>query len=344
MAALPAQFCPAQPALDHDKLAPGAQCPFCYYTGPPVHLALRPTEVTPTAPSQYTPLTPGAVNAQLRATALARKTSVTPANAYRGQAIARATAETSASPKVPTPFLFTVKVAWAEYSDADPPMTTWKRFNEHTTVAILHNACISFDTMKETFRQQLQAQPAPYFAVITGPKGHGHWTLASNHLGAAAANAQPNLITPWPGEFRIQDVITFTNWREDKGQYNATLLFYPQLPNRDVDTFSFRSLSVAFGDDSIIPKGRARSWKDPKPPTPSPTFEPYNGLDDVPPQEPISQDKGRNKGKDTHKRTISAAIPSTERVAGRAHSPSVVQAIVKAATRKSARGRKPKKK
>jgi hypothetical protein len=300
--------------------------------------------VTPTAPPQYTPLAPGAVNAQLRATALARKTSMTAANAYRGQAIARATAETSASPKVPTPFLFTVKVAWAEYSDADPPMTTWKRFNEYTTVAILHNACISFDTMKDTFRQQLQAQPAPYFAVITGPKGHGHWTLASNHLGVAAANAQPNLITPWPGELRIQDVITFTNWWEDKGQYNATLLFYPHLPNREIDTFSLHSSSIALGDDSIIPKGRVRRWKDPKPPTPSPTFEPYNGLDDVPPQEPISQDPNGSKGKGTHKRTISAAIPSIERVIGRAHSPSAVQATTaKAATRKSARMRKPKK-
>src|SRR2546423_7385208 len=28
-----------------------------------------------------------------------------------------------------------------------------------------------------------------------------------------------------------------------------------------------------------------RRWKDPKPPTPSPTFEPYNGLDDVPLQD-----------------------------------------------------------
>ena len=196
--------------------------------------------------------------------------------------------------------------------------------------------------MKDTFRRQLQAQPAPYFAVITGPKGHGHWTLASNHLGVAAANAQPNLITPWPGEFRIQDVITFTNWREDKGQYNATLLFYPHLPDREIDTFSMRSSSIALGDDSVIPKGRMRRWKDPKPPTPSPTFEPYNGLDDVPLQEPISQGTGRSTGKGTHKRAISAAIPSTERVTARSHSPTAVQVTVEAATRKSARPRKPK--
>jgi hypothetical protein len=104
-----------------------------------------------------------------------------------------------------------------------------------------------------------------------------------------------------------------------------------------------RSSSIVLGDDSIILKGRMRRWKDPKPPTPSPTFEPYNELDDVPPQEPISQDTDGSKGKGTHKRTISAAIPSIERVTGRAHSPSAVQATVEAVTRKSTRTRKPKK-
>jgi len=60
---------------------------------------------------------------------------------------------------------------------------------------------------------------------------------------------------PWPGEFRIQDVITFTNWRADKGQNNAILLFYPHLPDREINKFSMRSSSIALGDDSIIPKG-----------------------------------------------------------------------------------------
>src|SRR5271155_3737930 len=121
------------------------------------------------------------------------------------------------------------------------PTTTWKRFNEHTTVAILHNACISFDTMKDTFRQQLQAQRPPYFAVITAPKDHGHWTLASNHLSATSTNSQPNLISPWPGEFRIQDVINITHWRGDKQQYNAILPFYLSLPDRE--NFNLKSAS-----------------------------------------------------------------------------------------------------
>src|SRR5271156_2829193 len=134
-------------------------------------------------------------------------------------------------------------------------MTNWKCFNEYMTIAILHNACISFDIMKDTFRQQLQAQPAPYFTVIIGPKTHGHWTIASNHLTPAGANMQPNLVTLWPGEFRIQDIISLTNWRLDKGVYPATLLFYPNLPSGkdEIDKLSFRSSSLALGDDSIIP-------------------------------------------------------------------------------------------
>jgi hypothetical protein len=175
--------------------------------------------------------------------------------------------------------------------------------------------------MKDTFRQQLQAQRPPYFAVITAPKGHGHWTLASNHLSAASTNSQPNLISPWPGEFRIQDVINFTHWRGDKQQYNATLLFYPSLPDGEIDKYSRRSSSVAFGDDSIIPSGRPESRFLPMAPrTPSPTFEPFTDVDN-----PQSTDKrkgkgkdkdkgkGKGKGKTLHKRQISEAIPSTER-------------------------------
>ena len=96
--------------------------------------------------------------------------------------------------------------------------------------------------------------------------------------------------------------------------YPATLLFYPNLPGEkdDSDKISFRSSSVAYGDDSVIPRGRERGWREPKPPTPSPTFEPFTDLDDVPLQAPIYSVK--RKGKGLHKRTISAAIPSTEEV------------------------------
>ena len=328
----PLNWCPVQPALNHDSLATDAGCPFCHSSGNSVQLPTRPATVTPAtqeAPAQYTPVAPGAVNAQLRASVLARGTGVSAATTYRNQAMKRAQIEVPSSPKIPAPFLFTVKVAWATYADADPPTTTRQRFNEYTTVAISHNACISFDIMKDTFRQQLQAQPAPYFSMITGPKAHGHWTIASNHLTATGANVQPNLITLWPGEFRIQDIISLTNWRLDKGVYPATLLFYPNLPSEkdDSDKISFHSSSVAFGDDSVIPRGRERGWREPKPPTPSPTFEPFTDLDDVPPQAPI--DSVKRKGKGPHKRTISAAIQGTAEVVA-----------VDGGLRKSARQRK----
>ena len=109
------------------------------------------------------------------------------------------------------------------------------------------------------------------------------------------------------------------------------MLFYPNLLDGkdDSDKISFRSSSVAFGDDSIIPRGRERGWREPKPPTPSPTFEPFTGLDDVPPQALIDSVKGKGKG--LHKRTISAVIPSTEEAVA-----------VDDGLRKSARPRKPK--
>jgi hypothetical protein len=96
---------------------------------------------------------------------------------------------------------------------------------------------------------------------------------------------QPNLITLWPEGFRIQDIISLINWRLDKGVYPATLLFYPNLPSGkdDSDKFSIRSSSVAYSDNSIIPRGRERGWREPKPPTPSPTFKPFT----VPTQAPI---------------------------------------------------------
>jgi len=212
--------------------------------------------------------------------------------------------------------------------------------------------------MKDTFRQQLQAQRPPYFAVITAPKGHGHWTIASNHLNTTSANSQPNLISPWPGEFRIQDVINFTHWRGDKQQYNATLLFYPSLPDREIDKYSRRSSSVAFGDDSIIPSGRPESRFLPVAPrTPSPTFEPFTDADNLQSTDKDNgkvtgkdnskdNDKGKDKSKDKgkgktlHKRQISEAIPSTERDE---------QAVTKGDTSKertrvSLRPRKPKSK
>jgi hypothetical protein len=299
-------------------------------------------------PSEYAHFcsrAPGAVNAQLRASLLARGTGVAAATKYRSQAISQAQIKIT-SLKVPAPFLFTVKVAWATYNnDAYPPTTSWQRFNEYTTVAITHNACISFNTMKKTFKQQLQAQPAPYFTVITEPKARGHWTIASNHLTPTGANMQPNVISNWTGEFRIQDIISLTNWRLEKGVYPATLLFYPDLPSDkdDTDKLSFHSSSVAFGDDSIIPKGRERRWTEFKPSTPSPTFEPFTDLDDVPPQAPVNLppqapvnlppqapvNSIKHKEKGLHKRTISAIVSNAEEAVG-------------INLRKSTRPRKPK--
>src|SRR5271154_3565616 len=180
--------------------------------------------------------------------------------------------------------------------------------------------------MKDTFRQQLQAQRPPTLlslqhqrATVIGPL-------------PATTNSQPNLISPWPGEFRIQDVVNFTHRRGDKQQYNATLSFYPSLPDREIDKYSIRSSSVAYGDDSIILSGRPEGcFLTMVPRTPSPTFESFTDVNDLQPT-----DKGKDKK--LHKRQISEAIPSTEK-----DEQTVTNVDTsKEGTRKSARPRKPK--
>lgn len=86
------------------------------------------------------------------------------------------------------------------------------------------------------------------------------------------------------------------------------------------DKIGFRSSSIAFGDDSIIPRGHERGWREPKPPTPSPTLEPVTDLDDipssvlldVPPQ--VLIDRVECEGKGLYKRMVVVAIPRTEEV------------------------------
>ena len=97
-------WCPIQPALNHDSLTTDAGCPFCHSSGHSVHLPNRPAAVTPTtqpAPAQYTPLAPGAVNAQLHASVLARGTGMTAATMYRNQATDRGASQ----PKSPSTLL-----------------------------------------------------------------------------------------------------------------------------------------------------------------------------------------------------------------------------------------------
>jgi hypothetical protein len=113
--------------------------------------------------------------------------------------------------------------------------------------------------------------------------------------------------------------------------YPVTLLFYFNfLREKDNnDKISFRSSSVILNNDSIIPRGRERGWRELKPLTPSPTFKPVIDLDNVPSQALIDSVKRKRKG--LYKRTISAAIPSIEEVVA-----------VDDGLRKSARPRKPK--
>ena len=144
------------------------------------------------------------------------------------------------------------------------------------------------------------------------------------------ANMQPNLITLWPGQFRVQNIISLINWRLDKGVYPAKLLFYPNLPGKkdDSDKISFRSSSVAYGDDSIITRGRERGWREPKPPTRRQRLNRSRTLMTCLRKHQLTASSAKGS---LYKRTISAAIPSTEE-----------DVAVDDGLRKSARPRKPK--
>jgi hypothetical protein len=73
-------------------------------------------------------------------------------------------------------------------------------------------------------------------------------------------------------------------------------------PDEEYDSLRIDDVPPQPPIDSVKRKGKGL-----KPPTPSPTFEPFTDLDDVPPQAPI--DSVKRKGKGLHKRTISAAYP-----------------------------------
>jgi hypothetical protein len=136
----------------------------------------------------------------------------------------------------------------------------------------------------------------------------------------------------WLGEFRIQDVITFTSWRSNiKEMYSATLLFYPNIPQAvqveyDDDRVSVSSFRLAFGDDSILSEGRKLVYRsEPHSDTFSPTFAPSTLPDDAISDDTLEETlpknkkgKGKDKGKgkavaQRHKRMISEAIPANER-------------------------------
>src|SRR2546429_7967115 len=73
-------------------------------------------------------------------------------------------------------------VTYAGYTGADSMASTYTIWTEGWTCAIKHNSPVSYDSLKNTFRNTIQVQTISFFKNITQPDGHGHWLLASNHL------------------------------------------------------------------------------------------------------------------------------------------------------------------
>ena len=150
------------------------------------------------------------------------------------------------------------------------------------------------------------------------PANAGHWAFSTNWL---TATTNPTVPVIWPGEFRIQHVITFTSWRPNaKRMYPATLLFYPNIlqAEYDDDRVSVSSFRLAFGDDSTLPEGRKPVYQsEPQLDTPSPTFAASTLPDDAIPHDTLEETlPEKKKGKAVakrHKRMISETIPANER-------------------------------
>jgi hypothetical protein len=190
------------------------------------------------------------------------------------------------------------------------PYTTW---TEGWTCAIKHNSPVSYDSLKNTFRNTIQVQTISFFKKITQPDGHGHWLLASNHLNPE--KPAPVLWTHWEGEYSIQDVIQMQGYRLPKGCiiYPGTLIWYPR--DNSPDRWSVSSPNWACGDNTIVPApGMEEEWlrnlraEDdamPEDPTPVPD-DPLEEIGEI----LASMSKGKEKA---HKRTISEVIPREER-------------------------------
>ena len=77
-----------------------------------------------------------------------------------------------------------------------------RRPNHYYTVqtgcAINNKTPITFDGLKDAFRDRGQTQYIDHLLQITSPKGRGCWTMSTNWL--AASNLMPHIWFHWEGE------------------------------------------------------------------------------------------------------------------------------------------------
>lgn len=351
----------------HTTLAPGTPCPLCQYYHnpgagpskssqsndeiPPTTVSIIPTPTPtpiPAEQAQYTPVTAGTV-------ATVRQT-IGKVNAYRATPPAK-----KATPEDhPTPQEFTkfgIRVAHARYlpradpESTSPPALAWTVYTDQWGCAINNKTPITFDGLKDVFRDRGQTQYIDHLLQITSPKERGCWTMSTNWL--VASNPVPHIWFHWEGEYLIQDAISIQdypkpgkNGKQSNGEvYPVTLLWYPKLEGSP----GFGDPKWAIGNNSLLP-----------PRGPSPVFNRYD--DDWDALESVSelfarQTTGEGNSATTtggsvttavpntaHKRQISKAIPSNERPNAPEEEQEDPKVEGSEGTRKSSRARKPKRK
>jgi hypothetical protein len=170
--------------------------------------------------------------------------------------------------------------------------------------------------------------------------------LSTNHLDVK--KPAPQLWTTWDDDMTIADIVSMQDYKLPRGTtcYPVTLIYYPK--QRDPDTYTERSFSLACGDDTLLPGASSTNpheelWVPDLP----------EGLPQDPPT--ATETSANAEASHGHKRTISEVVPRGEREAEReiergnpqeqAHvdGDGEVNEIAQGGVRRSGRGPKPSK-
>ena len=83
---------------------------------------------------------------------------------------------------------FVIRVTYARYlprkalESLSPPAVAWTIYNNTWNYTINNNTPVTFNGLKDVFRERGQAQYIDYLLRITRPEGRGCWIIATNWL------------------------------------------------------------------------------------------------------------------------------------------------------------------
>jgi hypothetical protein len=87
---------------------------------------------------------------------------------------------------------------------------------------------VTFEGLKDAFRERGQSQYIDHLKMITQPVKRGHWTIAINWL--VAINPVPQIWCFWEGKYTVRDAVVLQDYSQridrqtNKEAYPMTLL------------------------------------------------------------------------------------------------------------------------